>query len=225
MYVAELRSRLAHQTCRSGTVVAVSGFLVHGVEGHPTRLHGSSQRGAQCLVDSEEGQHGKVRSAVDSASGDVDRRIETRAFGDIMLFSDFGLSLAHHYNIHRFGLPHVTFRRDYMARLRALLPVPTVLPLNTVPPSGAQADVSPRPARRTHRQVRPVHVMTESVGDLPVLTLIHKHVRSCRELRANCQISQTGLISASKLWTAAHQSAGRILVRMSSVTLSSHVFT
>ena len=90
---------------------------------------------------------------------------------DIMLFSDLGLSLAHHYKIHRFGLPHVTFRRDYMARLRALLPVPTVLPLDTVPPSGAQTYVSPRPTRRTHRQVRPVLVMTEAVGDLPILAL------------------------------------------------------
>ena len=28
---------------------------------------------------------------------------------DIMLFSDLGMSLAHHYRIHRFGLPHVAF--------------------------------------------------------------------------------------------------------------------
>ena len=46
---------------------------------------------------------------------------------DIMLFSDLGLSLAHHYKIHRFGQPHFAFRRNNMAKLRALLPVPTVM--------------------------------------------------------------------------------------------------
>ena len=45
---------------------------------------------------------------------------------DVLLFSDIGLSLVHHYSVHRRGLPHVTFRRNYMSQLRALLPLPTV---------------------------------------------------------------------------------------------------
>ena len=48
---------------------------------------------------------------------------------DVLLFSDIGLSLVHHYRVHRRGLPHVTFRRNYLKQLRALLPQPTVLPL------------------------------------------------------------------------------------------------
>ena len=40
---------------------------------------------------------------------------------DVLLFSDINLSLVHHYRIHKRQLPHIAFRRDYMARLRALL--------------------------------------------------------------------------------------------------------
>ena len=43
---------------------------------------------------------------------------------DIMLLSDLGLSLTHHYRVYRGGLPHAAFRTDYMTRLRALLPTP-----------------------------------------------------------------------------------------------------
>ena len=43
---------------------------------------------------------------------------------DIMLFSDLGLSLTHHYRVYRGGLPHAAFRGDYLTRLRALLPTP-----------------------------------------------------------------------------------------------------
>ena len=40
---------------------------------------------------------------------------------DVLLFSDIGLSLVHHYRVHKRGLPHVAFRRNYMSQLRALL--------------------------------------------------------------------------------------------------------
>ena len=43
---------------------------------------------------------------------------------DILLFSDINLSLVHHYRIHKRGLPHIAFRRNYMSRLRTLLPLP-----------------------------------------------------------------------------------------------------
>ena len=39
---------------------------------------------------------------------------------DVLLFSDIGLSLIHHYRLHKRGLPHVAFRRNYMSQLRAL---------------------------------------------------------------------------------------------------------
>ena len=45
---------------------------------------------------------------------------------DILLFSDIGLSLTHHYRVHRRGVPHVAFRRNDMSQLRALLSLPAV---------------------------------------------------------------------------------------------------
>ena len=43
---------------------------------------------------------------------------------DILLFSDIGLSLSHHYRVHKKGVPHVAFRKNYMPQLRAMLPLP-----------------------------------------------------------------------------------------------------
>ena len=100
---------------------------------------------------------------------------------DVLLFSDINLSLVHHYQIHRRGLPHIAFRKDYMARLRALLP-PAVAQsregmLSPVSPGpvllrharSAEMELeSPRRTRRAMRRMRPVRVMGESVGDLPI---------------------------------------------------------
>ena len=41
---------------------------------------------------------------------------------DVLLFSDINLWLVYHYRIHKRGLSHIAFRKDYMASLRALLP-------------------------------------------------------------------------------------------------------
>ena len=43
---------------------------------------------------------------------------------DILLLSDIHLSLTHHYRVHRRGLPHSAFRRDYLARLRGFVTRP-----------------------------------------------------------------------------------------------------
>ena len=86
---------------------------------------------------------------------------------DIMLFSDLGLSLTHHYRIHRHGFPHIAFWWEYMSKLRALLPV---MP-ETGSPSSGQSDETPRRPRRYRRRIRPVRVMWGSVGDLPILML------------------------------------------------------
>ena len=42
---------------------------------------------------------------------------------DVLLLSDIHLSLVHHYRIHKRGLPHITFRKNYLSQLRALLPL------------------------------------------------------------------------------------------------------
>ena len=94
---------------------------------------------------------------------------------DVLLFSDIGLSLVHHYRVHKRGLPHVAFRRNYLSQLRALLPLPTVLTIvagspdtacSTLPCAAESPDVvcaSPRPSRRAIRHRRPVRVMDSHV--------------------------------------------------------------
>ena len=90
---------------------------------------------------------------------------------DIMLFSDLNLSLAHHYRVHKHGLPHIAFRKVYLSKLRALLPVPVILPTEMVSPSVGLSDESPRRTRGAHRRIRLVRVISGSVSDLPILTL------------------------------------------------------
>ena len=46
---------------------------------------------------------------------------------DILLFSEVGFSLVHHYRMHRVGRPHAMFRGKYLAQLRAL-PANTIMP-------------------------------------------------------------------------------------------------
>ena len=43
-----------------------------------------------------------------------------------------GKSCRHHYRVHKRGLPHIALRKDYLSKLPALLPVPMVLPSDTV---------------------------------------------------------------------------------------------
>ena len=82
---------------------------------------------------------------------------------DILLFSDIGMSLTHHFRVHRRGVPHVAFRRNYMSQLRALLPLPAV-PLTegrSPDPGSSSVEDSPdvmtdssRPSRRTFSRRR-----------------------------------------------------------------------
>ena len=67
---------------------------------------------------------------------------------DVLLFSEVGLSLVHHYCVHRIGRPHATFRGKYLAQLRALLPVNTILS-TAGGPSGAACSPVPSTADRT----------------------------------------------------------------------------
>ena len=91
---------------------------------------------------------------------------------DILLFSDINLSILHYCQIHKRGLPHIAFRKNYMSRLHALLPLPVAQPQDSVsspvltdPVSVRQAgsaelvEESPRRTRRDRRRMRPVRVM------------------------------------------------------------------
>ena len=86
---------------------------------------------------------------------------------DVLLFSEVGLSLVHHYHVHRMGRPHAAFRGKYLAQLCALLPVNTILSTAGGGPSGAACSpvpstagwtdglgATPRPPGRRRRQGR-----------------------------------------------------------------------
>ena len=103
---------------------------------------------------------------------------------DVLLFSDIHLSLVHHYRIHKRGLPHIAFRRNYLSQLCALLPLQVVQPADGVvsPDSSSSGslrpaespevvDKSPRMTRRAYRRRRPVRVMEPPVENIPVLTI------------------------------------------------------
>ena len=90
----------------------------------------------------------------------------------------------HHYRIHRRGFPHMAFRKDYMARLRALLspavtqsqdgmlsPVSSGLVLLRHACSAELELESPRRTRCVKQRMQPVRVLGESVGNLPILTI------------------------------------------------------
>ena len=103
---------------------------------------------------------------------------------DVLMFSDIHLSLVHHYRIHKRGLPHIAFRKNYLSQLRALLPLPVALPPARVvsPDSSGSGSLrlgdSPevvlgptRTTRRAHRRRRPVRVEEPAVVSVPVLTI------------------------------------------------------
>ena len=172
---------------RLGTIVAVSSVMVHSVERHAPGLYGSCSGAHDVPWDVKSASleqflpPWKVRRQVWSDS------LKPQHSGistDILLFSDINLSLVHHYQIHKCGLPHVAFRRNYMSQLRALLPLPVAQPVDGVlspaltgpgslrPASSTElVGKSPRKTRRAKRWMWPVCVVETSVGDLPVLML------------------------------------------------------
>ena len=90
-------------------------------------------------------------------------------------------TLVHHYRVHKRGLPHIAFRRNYMSQLCALLPLSAVLPTvgaspnspssNSMCPAGSPDAVvaSPRTSRRAIRRQRPVWVMESPMQNAQVL--------------------------------------------------------
>ena len=104
----------------------------------------------------------------------------SRISNDILLFSDIDMSLAHHYRVHKRGVPHVAFRRNYMLQLHALLPLPAVKSTEGGSPDpgcssvGDSADVagaSSRPSRCAFARRRPIRVMETPRRIAPRLTV------------------------------------------------------
>ena len=90
---------------------------------------------------------------------------ESLSANDVLLFSELGLSLVNDYRVHRSGRPHIImFNGKYLAQLRALLPLKTMVstagrPSGTACPPVASTtsqtdgfDATPQPPRRRRRQ-------------------------------------------------------------------------
>ena len=103
---------------------------------------------------------------------------------DVLLFSDIHLWLVHHYIIHKRGLPHIAFRKNYLSQLPALLLLPVTLPPARVvsPDSSDSGSLRPgdspevvlgptRTTRRAHRRRRPVRVEKPAVVSIPVFMI------------------------------------------------------
>ena len=86
-------------------------------------------------------------------------------------------SLAHHHRVFKRGLPHLAFRRGYLACLRVFVSQATAFArcdmASPVPPSSVSArharsseveSESPRKTRRVRRRMRPTRVRDEPVG-------------------------------------------------------------
>ena len=83
---------------------------------------------------------------------------------DVLLLSQVGLSLVHHYRVHKVGRPRAMFRGKYLAQLRALLPANTIIltaggPSSTAGPPVASTTsrtdglcTTPRPPGRRQQQ-------------------------------------------------------------------------
>ena len=64
---------------------------------------------------------------------------------EILLFSDIGLSLSHHYRVHKKGVPHVAFHKDYMSQLRAMLPLPAAPLAKSISPESDRSGLEESP--------------------------------------------------------------------------------
>ena len=134
---------------------------------------------------------------------------------DVLLFSDIHLSLVHHYRIHKRGLPHIAFWKNYLSQMRALLPLPSRV---VSPDSSDSGSLRPgdypevvlgptRTTRRAHRRRRPVRVEELAVVSGPVFTIqdpLAAAVLDCRPPPPRCCLS---------LWTLEVWSCRRVSLR------------
>ena len=85
---------------------------------------------------------------------------------DMLLFSEVGMPLTQHYRVYKGGLPHAVFHRDYLSRLRSLLPSPGGA---DTPPDDV-CGVTPTSVRCPHRLSRPKRLFPDSIVRAPSLT-------------------------------------------------------
>ena len=104
-----------------GTAVALPGVVVHCVERHATGLYGPRPWGTRCAFGRQVWQASIIsfRPGLSRVRcGPMPLNHVIRVSTDVLLFSEVNIWLVHHYRVFRRGLPHYTFRKDYLTRLR-----------------------------------------------------------------------------------------------------------
>ena len=187
-----------------GPVVVVSSVLVHGVEGQATGLHGSCPGVHDVPWDIKSASLEKSVppwTAQRQVWTDSLKPCHSGVSNDVLLFRESNESLVHHYRVHKRGLPHLAFRKDYLTCLRVFVSQAGALSQggNMVSPvqpspvsmrhacSSEKESVSPRKTRRVRRRIRPIRVLEESVGVRPPTRTVQDasdltgaDVRDCR---------------------------------------------
>ena len=133
----------------------VSGVLVHDVEGNATGLHGSCLGGALCAMGHQICKSPEVCTGVDGSASSLDGFSQAMSFGvstDVLLFSDINESLVNHYRVHKRGLPHLTFRKDYLTCLRAFVSRAAALSQGDMVSPVQSSPVSMRHARSSEQE-------------------------------------------------------------------------
>ena len=159
-----------------GPVVAMPSFVVHRLEGAPQDLMDHIRE-----AHNVPGEIRKVSLETFFPPWTVTRQVCTESLAsrhsgisnDVLLFSDVGFITI---ECTRGAFRTLAFRGKYLAQLRALLPLPTVLPTAGGPPDAAclalpcMADppdvlcAAPRPSRRAIGRRRPERVVETSVS-------------------------------------------------------------
>ena len=142
---------------------------MHGVEGHVTGLHGSCSGAHDVPWDIKSASLEKlvppwrVQRQVWSDSLTANH---SRITTDVCLFSDIHLSLTHHYWVHKRGLSHIAFRKDYLTRLRVSMSQAAAHSRRDMMSPVSSTPVSTRHARSAEHNSESLRL--EDIGPLPL---------------------------------------------------------
>ena len=89
---------------------------------------------------------------------------------DVLLFSEVGLSLVHHYRVHRIGRPHAAFRGKYLGSILLTAGGPSGAACSPVSSTARQMDILGATPRRPGRRRRQTRIMDMPAQTAPRLT-------------------------------------------------------
>ena len=106
------------------TGMALPRVVVHHMERYTTRLYGPLTSGTCSAGIRENRKSGKMDPNMDCQASDVERHTEPAYFwsiSDVLLFSECGHPLVHHYRVLTKGISHVSLRGSYLDNLQTFI--------------------------------------------------------------------------------------------------------